>query len=285
MDIIDNLNKAVAYVEANLSDEIDIDRVARIACIDANSFIRFFGFMAGMTFNEYVRRRRLTLAAFELHDRSKKVIDIAVKYGYGGSDSFSKAFKKQHGITPTQARIVSQPLKIYPPASFCILIKGAKKMDFRIVEQKETEVFGISRRFDTSASERFESERIMWADNCDFVPSKICEGFDGVWYGVWSEGRYSIARDKNDTSGENLEKIIIPGGTYAAFTTEKGGYAGDELPRLRELIFDSWLPSSGYTQAGDFELEVFHLCTDREERRKNRYYEIWIPVKSKQSGR
>lgn len=74
---------------------------------------------------------------------------------------------------------------------------------------------------------------------------------------------------------------IIPAGKYAVFTTEKGGYAGDELPKLRDLIFNSWMPGSEYRQKSDFELEVYHLWTNRTERREKRYYEIWVPVENK----
>lgn len=154
-------------------------------------------------------------------------------------------------------------------------------MDFRIVETEEIEVYGVSRHFSGTISERFELEHIMWATDCDFVPSQICESFDGIWYGIWNDGNYTIARDRADTTGKNLEKHVIPAGTYAAFTTEKGGYAGDELPKLHDLIFNSWLLGSGYVQTDDIEIEVYHLQTGDAERKKNRYYEIWIPVKKK----
>ena len=154
-------------------------------------------------------------------------------------------------------------------------------MDFRIVETEEIEVYGVSRRFDVTDSERYELEHTMWGTDRDFVPKQICDGFDGVWYGIWNDGNYMIARDKADTTGENLEKYVIPAGTYAAFTTVKGGYAGDELPKLHDLIFNSWLPDSDYVKTGDVEIEVYHLRTGKAERKKNRYYEIWIPVKEK----
>ena len=70
-------------------------------------------------------------------------------------------------------------------------------------------------------------------------------------------------------------------GTYAAFTSPRGGFAGEEIPRLFEQIFDSWLPTSAYTWRGDCIIEVLHLWTGRELRRENRYYEVWIPVELK----
>ena len=152
-------------------------------------------------------------------------------------------------------------------------------MNFRIVETKAFEVYGVTRHFEGTSGERFEQEHIMWSDKCDFVSSEICAGFDGVWYGIWNNGDYMIARDRSDTTGNNLEKYIIPAGTYAAFETERGGYAGDELPKLHDLIFNSWLPNCEYTQTNNLEIEVYHLRADETARKKERYYEIWIPVK------
>ena len=278
MNILSQLNDAAEYIEKNLTGEIDLEKASQLACISKDSFLRFFSYMTGMTLAEYIRKRRLSLAASDLQESTDKVIDIAVKYGYESADSFSRAFAKQHGITPSALRKNGGSLKIYPPASFHIIIKGAKEMDFRIIDVPETIVYGLSKEFGCFAAERFENERIMWADTEDFVPKKISDGFDGIWYGIWDSGRYSIARKKELATGKNLEKLIIPAGKYAAFTTGKGGYAGTEIPALRELVFDSWLKSSGYKQTYDFELEVYHLATDREERRKNRFYEIWIPI-------
>ena len=87
-----------------------------------------------------------------------------------------------------------------------------------------------------------------------------------------------IAREPELVQKENLEKWVIPAGTYAAFVTERGGLAWEEFPRLFELIFDSWLPSSGYGLRSDDIIEVYHLWTDHEERKKNRFYEVWVPV-------
>ena len=118
----------------------------------------------------------------------------------------------------------------------------------------------------------------MWSVDAEHYPEGICNGDDGRWYGIWDNGSYSIARDKNDAEHCNLERITVPGGKYVVFTTEKGGYAGAELPKLHELIFNSWLPNSNYKIKNEYIIEVYHLATDKIERRKNRYYEMWIPI-------
>lgn len=291
LDILKQLNDAVAYIEENLCEEIDLDTAAEIACVTKDSFIRFFSYMTGMTLKEYIRRRRLTLAAYELQNQHAKVIDTAVKYGWDSSDAFTKAFVKQHGITPTQMRNQHESIKIYPPVSFSIMIKGAKEMDFRIIQLEQTEVYGVSKQFDGQGYETRETLRhIMWSEECDDVPGQICTGrwnqeknhaYDGIWYGIWQDGKYMIARPKADAKNDLLEKRVIPAGTYAAFKTARGGLAWEEFPKLFELIFDSWLPSSEYKPNGGNIVEVLHLWTDYDMRKKSRYYEVWVPVEMK----
>ena len=291
MNMLKQLNAAIEYIEANLCAEFDLDTAAGIACVTADSFIRFFSYMTGMTLTEYVRRRRLTLAAQDIQHSNAPIIDIAVKYGYDSAAAFSRAFAKQHGITPSVYRKDGGSLKVYPPASFHIIIKGAKEMDFRIIELEETEIFGISKPYDGEGyKDREELRHIMWADRLDNIPEQLCEGkfdqpentaLDGVWYGVWQDGKYMIARERSDTKTDKLEMRKLPAGTYAAFKTECGGLAWEEFPKLFELIFDSWLPASEYKQKYDLAIEVLHLWTDHDLRQKNRYYEVWIPVELK----
>ncbi len=281
MELLKNLNSSVSYIENHLSDEIDLNEAARLACESADGFSKLFRSLTDMTVKEYIRKRRLTLAAYELQSSNGRVIDIAVKYGWNSADAFCKAFEGQHGITPTNARDESIPINAYPPVSFHITIKGAEKMNLKITEIPEFEVYGVTEKFGGTADERFEKEHIMWSENFSDTPKKLCSGFNGIWYGIWNKGNYTIARAKGDTDFEGLEKLTVPKGKYAVFTTEKGGYAGDELPKLNEQIFTSWLPDSEYVLKDDYLVEVYHLWTNRAERRAKRYYEIWIPIEKR----
>lgn len=289
MDMLDRLNAAMEYIEGQLCGEVDLAWVAQIACVSADSFTRFFSYMTGMTLTEYIRRRRLTLAADDLRVTGSKVIDVALRYGYDNPDAFTRAFVKQHGVTPSGYQKKGGRVKVYPPVSFHIKIKGAREMDMRIMELPETMVYGISGQYEGMGyKDREQLRNKLWANNEDDVPRQLCgvgweepgcEALDGVWYGLWQGGRYMIARQEGDVKEPGLlEMVAIPAGTYAAFQTEPGGLAWEELPRLREEVFDSWLPSSGYHQRGELCIEVEHLWGDRETRRKKRYYELWIPV-------
>jgi AraC-like DNA-binding protein len=96
MEWLTCLNEAIKYIEENLEDEIDIERTAQIACCSAFHFQRMFSYLADVPLSEYIRRRKMTKAAFDLRGGGEKIIDIALKYGYESPTSFKAA-----GVEPT----------------------------------------------------------------------------------------------------------------------------------------------------------------------------------------
>ena len=187
MDIIKQLNNAIAYIEENLCNEIDTNRIAEIALCPYEKFKRFFCYMSDMSVNDYIRKRRLTLAAYDLLKGRERIIDLTVKYGYSSADSFTRAFAKQHGILPTEVS-ENTPLKLYPPISFYVSIKGASELNFRITETDAINLRGISKEFTGTAADRFEQEHIMWSNQHDDVQNQVCATVEGVWYGIWDKG-------------------------------------------------------------------------------------------------
>ena len=132
MDLLKNMNGAIKYIEENLTCEIDFTEVARLAFCSEYHFKRMFSFLAGVSLSEYIRRRRLTCAAFELRGSHVKIIDMAIKYGYNSPDSFARAFQQLHGITPSEARNNGHSLKAFPPMTFQLSIKGGSEMNYRM---------------------------------------------------------------------------------------------------------------------------------------------------------
>lgn len=147
MDILSELNKAMEYIEENICEEIDLDAIAKVTCYSPYHFNKIFCCLASISLSEYIRRRKMTLAAIELQKEGSKVIDIALKYGYDNPDSFARAFSKLHHATPSQAKLKGTVLKSYPKLSFQITIKGELAMDYQIKELKAFDVVGIRRRF------------------------------------------------------------------------------------------------------------------------------------------
>lgn len=127
MDIMTQLNRAMDYIEEYITDELALEEIASVTTYSQYHFGRLFYYVADMPLSEYVRKRKLSLAAEDLRYGKEKVLDIAVKYGYDSADSFTRAFVRQHGITPTEARKSNVELKIYPKLKFQIQIKGEEQ--------------------------------------------------------------------------------------------------------------------------------------------------------------
>ncbi|MBN1066938.1 AraC family transcriptional regulator, partial [Clostridium botulinum] len=119
MDWLDSMNKAVEYIEDNIIEKLDIEKVAKIALSSPFHFQRMYHVITGVTIAEYVRRRRLTLAAQDIIS-GEKIINVAYKYGYETPEAFTKAFRRMHGMSPSAAREPGANLKAYPKLSFHI---------------------------------------------------------------------------------------------------------------------------------------------------------------------
>ncbi len=135
MNWFQNMNKALTFIEDNLDKDIRSEVVAAQALSSKYHFIRLFTILTDMTFAEHIRGRRLTKAAKELRSGSDKVVDIALKYGYETPESFAEAFKKLHGVTPTEARLGDTVLKAIPPISFHVMVKGDERMVIRSLNE------------------------------------------------------------------------------------------------------------------------------------------------------
>ena len=108
-------------------------------------------------------------------------------------------------------------------------------MNFKITEINAINLRGIYKEFTGIAAVRFEQEHIMWSNQHDDVQNQVCKTVEGVWYGIWDKGTYSIAKQADEVFEKpSLTDITIPSGKYAVFSTDFGGFAGDVLPKLRE---------------------------------------------------
>jgi len=104
MEWIERLNDAISYIEEHLTEEIDMNQLGRIACCSSYHFQRMFTYMAGVPLSEYIRRRKMSLAAVDLQGRGMKIIDVAGKYGYSSPTAFNRAFQSVHGIAPSSLK-------------------------------------------------------------------------------------------------------------------------------------------------------------------------------------
>jgi len=171
MEWSERMSKALDYVEDNLAGEIDYKEAAKLACCSTYHFQRMFMVVMEITLSEYIRRRRLTLAATELISGNSKVIDIGMKYGYESPDAFTRAFRNLHGITPQAAREPGVTLTAFPRISFHIVLRGGTDMDYRIVEKTAFPIAITARQFTNVDGQNLKDIPAWWEE---FVVSPDC---------------------------------------------------------------------------------------------------------------
>ena len=142
MEWVQGMNEAVNYIEEHILEEPDLNELGKLAGCSAHHFQRIFTYIGGVTLTEYLRRRRMSLAAVDLKDENAKVIDIALKYGYDSPTAFNRAFQSIHGISPTQARDNKVALKAFPPIVFQMTVRGTQEMNYRIEKRDAFRVVG-----------------------------------------------------------------------------------------------------------------------------------------------
>lgn len=281
MEWIENFNKAINYMEEHIREEVDYEKTAQIACCSVFHFQRMFTYMAGLTLSEYIRRRRMSLAAVDLQGSNDKIIEIALKYGYSSPTAFNRAFQGVHGIAPSAARKEGMILKSYPPISFKITIKGVEEMNYRVEEKEAFRIVGVSQPLFKEIEKNFEIVPAMWGKAAaDGTIEKLAsmmnsspKGLLGVSAcGNAEEWKYFIAVASTDQA-KDLEEYEIPASVWAVFP---GSGTNLSIQELEKRIVTEWLPTSGYEYGNAPDIEVY-LNPDPN----NAQYEVWIPVVKK----
>lgn len=281
MEWIERLNKAINYIEEHLTDEIDYDRLGQIACCSAYHFQRMFTYMAGITLSEYIRRRKMSLAAVDLQGGNEKIIDIAEKYGYSSPTAFNRAFQNIHGVAPSTVKNKSVSVKSFPPIVFKITIKGVGEMNYRIETKSAFRIIGVSQPLHKEIENNFAIVPKMWQDAVvNGTIQKLASLIDTPLKGLLGvsvcndeeQWKYFIAVSSTKKV-DKFEEYIIPETTWAIFS---GSGTNQTIQDLEQRIITEWLPTSGYEYANAPDIEVY-LNPDPQ----NAKYEVWIPVKKK----
>ncbi|MBD5543586.1 MAG: AraC family transcriptional regulator [Lachnospiraceae bacterium] len=284
MDWIKIIGDAMEYIEENITENLTVSRIADGVDISAFYFQKGFSMLCGYTVGEYIRMRRLSLAGSELLSSDIKVIDLAMKYGYDSPDSFTKAFVRFHGSTPTDVRTNGALLKSFAPLHIKLSLDGGTVMEYRIEKKPAFKVMGVSKMF---SYESANADIPKYWDEV-YVQAKVkpVRGKYGVCFDEEMAGnqfRYMIADDYQPevTAKKQLEEYEIPAHTWAVFPCK--GAMPLPLQEVNKRIFSEWLPASQYEIAEGYNIEHYSNPADFKGGMQDpKYYaEVWIPVKEK----
>lgn len=281
MEWVDRLNEAIGYIEQHLTGELDYAQLGRIACCSVYHFERMFAYMAGVPLSEYIRRRKMSLAAADLQSKGMKVIEAAGKYGYTSPTAFNRAFRAVHGLAPSAVKKEGVPVKSFPPIVFKVTVKGVEEMNYRIETKEAFRIVGVSVPLHREIEKNFAVIPQKWQEIAQNGTLQTLIGMmDSPPMGVLGVSRcsdpgpwrYYIAVSSSQPQGQ-LEEFVVPAACWAIFP---GHGTNQSIQDLQRRVVTEWLPTSGYEYANAPDIEVY-LNPDPQ----NAEYEVWIPVVKK----
>ncbi|MDL4840164.1 AraC family transcriptional regulator [Aquibacillus rhizosphaerae] len=285
MNGIRRLTLCIDYIEERLDSEINTEDLTAIFCTSKFHLLRTFHMLTGFTLVEYIRNRRLTIAAQELFSQEAKIIDVALKYGYETPESFSKAFQKFHGIRPSEVKKLGKRIKAFPPLSFQIIVKGDEGMDYKIVEKPAFHVIGKGMKVTTRYDENFKRIPEFWQEVNNSETGTLLKnlasslGMLGICMDFTPDQdsfTYLIGVEKGDhLVPDGMEEKEVPSTTWAVFDVV--GSMPDAIQNMTKRIYSEWFPATNYKHAGTAEIEVYPP-------QKNDPFsvdyktQIWVPI-------
>jgi AraC family transcriptional regulator len=279
LEWIKSLNKAIAYMEDNITENITCEDVAENIYLSSFHFQRTFNLLTGFTVGEYIRNRRLSLAGHELLTSNVKVIDIALKYGYETPESFSKAFSRFHGVTPNEAKKTGTILKSFNRLTLKIILEGGNSMDYRIEKKDAFQVVAKTKYFNEVTSQTEIPK--FWSEYYSAGLDDVVCGMMGICVQAKEnakEWKYGIGCERKFVKEipDGFEILEIPAHTWAIFTCI--GAMPNAIQDLWKRVYGEWLPASNYELISDYDIEFY---TEGDSRSDDYVSEIWIPVKEK----
>ncbi|WP_328343989.1 AraC family transcriptional regulator [Micromonospora sp. NBC_00421] len=283
--MLERLNEALAHVERHLDAPIEVADLARITLTSEYHFRRMFSALAGMPLSEYVRRRRLTVAAAEVLAGERTLLDVAIRHGYGSTEAFTRAFRAMHGVGPGEARRTGAALRSQQRLSFRLVVEGSASMRYRVVEKPAFRLVGkrarvplvhqgmnpaivaFVRGIPPGTTARIEAlsdqEPAGIVNVSDQLGEDRSEGVElDYWYGAVT------GADVPD----DLEALDVPAGTWAVFDTS--GEFPAAVQNLWRDVFTQWFPSNPYRSRPGPEISRTRISSDGTHADA----ELWIPV-------
>ena len=283
MEWLKRLSASIDYIEKNLDGDISYDEAARIACCSVFYFQRLFSYVAGISLSEYIRRRRMTQAAFELQRTDAKVIDVALKYGYTSPTAFNRAFKSIHNITPKAAKNAGSKLNAYPAIRFSVKVTGETAMVYHIEKKTPLRIVVVRTPLVEDMEENQRNIPGFWTDilNGEYF-SEICslsnqspQGILGI--SIYEDPQqffYYIAAATDRPVPPGMFEYNIPDSEWVVF--ENDGDLKDDVQSVFRRFYMEWLPFSGYEYAGLPDIEVYPIYKKVPQKGHS---EVWLAIK------
>lgn len=277
MEMMQSFNKTIRYIESTLDSDLDEKKIAHLSTYSYAMFSRLFSILTNMTLSEYIRLRRLTKAAIEIRESTTRIIEIAMKYGYESSDSFTNAFKNFHGATPSEVRR-GKAYKVVSPIHLAISVSGGKQMEVKVQRREHINLVGVK-------LENIDS--IFCSDAWDKLYSiygheKLASFGNGQSYGVCfamehsNKINYMAAYDAKDldlAERLGLDILQVEAAEYAILKLK--GRVPESIQDGWRYAFEVFLPEEGYKHSGKPDFEVY---LEGDMNRDDYEMELWIPI-------
>ncbi|MDG6106452.1 AraC family transcriptional regulator [Dactylosporangium aurantiacum] len=286
--MISALNRLVDLVEEHLTEELDVPAVARALGTTEYHLRRMFSSLAGMPLSEYVRRRRMTVAAGAVVRGEDDLLGIAVRYGYGSTEAFGRAFRAVHGANPGDVRRDGGPLRTQPQIRFRLTVEGSIPMDTRIVERPAFRLVGHAARvplihhgvnphIQHLITALPQEEHVRLKALSDTEPAGLLQISDDVDPDS-TEGSaltyvHGVAVSLDTPAPEDLHAIEVPAGMWAVFRVA-GSYP-QALQQAWAATATEWFPSNPWRlRPAPSMVSVLERAADFS----TATCELWLPV-------
>lgn len=292
MDWITGIQRAVNYIEAHITEHIDYEEAAKQAYSSSFHFQRVFSILCGFTLGDYIRMRRLSLAGNELSSSGIRVIDAAFKYGYDTPESFSRAFTRFHGVSPSQAKQGCAALKSFSPLSVKLILDGGNIMNYRIETKDAFQIICKKKHVSCKAEMTTEEISRFWqacgTDGtipalCKYIPEDniFPDCIIGACFGKDAsdtEFPYAIGAHYNGMPVTDTDLTVekIPAHTYVVFPCI--GKMPEAFQKLYQQIYSEFFPASEYQPCGGTDFEAYPSANVTDP---NYTCEIWVAVEKK----
>lgn len=284
MNQVDSLQRGIDYIEENLAGEIDNVKLQTVTKMSVVQFQKTFLGITGYTIGEYIRNRRLSVAAFELMNANNTVLDIALKYGYDSSEGFSRAFKEFHGVNPNEVKKGKTNFNLFNKITLEIKVNGGSKMKFEIVELESRDFIGVKTvatgDMNKDINKRWDNDDEAWESTRKQQNELVTD--EHIWYEVYKkvdDSQYvHYICTTNDNVPNGCEKVHFDGGLFAKVTTERCKYPTEQLKDVyyQTLIDNKWMSNSGYKL--DNKRNQLYVTNWTMIDKEERYIEIYLPI-------